>query len=234
MKPELIVNISQIFIFIGVILTAVGGFGSHWASNKVQESKNIAASENEAKLNQSISELLEGNKVLKTKIEPFEDLAHKIYPAIERTEALDKLRVEFEQLRQRADELEKAAAPRKIPEDKKAIIINELKKYQGSKIYIASASPDNEAMLFAQQIQELFINAGWSVSIGSITTFTPVNGISVITHDNPQPKYQAIVPAVFQYLNIPISFNYQPLNEGSKSIGGLNQFRILVGSKIVA
>jgi hypothetical protein len=45
MRPEILQNLSQIFIFIGILLTAIGGYGHFHYGNKIEQKRGIVIDE---------------------------------------------------------------------------------------------------------------------------------------------------------------------------------------------
>ena len=77
MNFELWQTLSNIGMTIGLILSALGGLGSYYFGKKSDNSK-------EVQLNSQISILVQGNEVLSQKLTPFEKMAERIYPALEK------------------------------------------------------------------------------------------------------------------------------------------------------
>lgn len=209
----------------------MGGIGAHIGNNKVQQTKEVLAEKKEKELSGKIGELLEGNEKLNSKIEPFEDLAHKLYPAIERAEALDKLRTDFENIRKKQKQLEQAAAPRVINSNQTASLINGLAKYKGESITIAVMTQENEAMMLANQFLEIFKKAGWKVTHSQSMGMQPVNGLMLVTPDNPPKQYQLDVLNIVVNAGIKIEPICHPPQDCNKKNDRDNEFRIIIGAK---
>lgn len=96
MKPELFQNISNIIICIGIVLTALGSYGSYYFGNASDSAKDKRNEAQTSKLNKQIEELLEGNQTLRVEIEPFKEYAKKLFPSESENVALQKLRKEID------------------------------------------------------------------------------------------------------------------------------------------
>lgn len=96
MRPELMQTLSQGAIALGIVITAVGGWGAYYFGNKVQDAKDVQAQDSEGQLHAQVRELVEGNRRLEQRLEPFVELAQKAHPSIERDAALGRLLREFE------------------------------------------------------------------------------------------------------------------------------------------
>jgi len=92
MNPQTLLTTSHIIILIGVVLTGLGGFGTYHFGKKVDEVKESDA----ARLNAQI-------KALSTQLDSFEDIALKLYPNLSRDEAIEKLKINYEQLQKEID-----------------------------------------------------------------------------------------------------------------------------------
>ena len=95
MNFNLYQTISAIIIFVGILLTGLGGFGRYYFSNKLESQKYSLVVKKETGLNLKIDALLKGNELLRENIKPFEALAKSKYPNDDINTALDKLSEEI-------------------------------------------------------------------------------------------------------------------------------------------
>ena len=103
MKPELSLHLSHIAIFFGVLLTGLGGFGSYYFGQKISSEEKQKSQSDQNRLEGKVSELLDGNEVLKEKLAPFEEIAKKIHPTLDLNIALRKLESDYFQLKEIAE-----------------------------------------------------------------------------------------------------------------------------------
>jgi hypothetical protein len=107
MKPELFQNISNILILLGVIITALGGYGSYYFGYKADEEKDKLNQENTFMLNEKVEILLKGNDTLRKDLEPFKEYAKKVYPKENEQTALDNLKQDLDRLKDEVKEEQK-------------------------------------------------------------------------------------------------------------------------------
>ena len=84
---------SQIAIVIGILVTALGGFGSYYFGKK-------AADVREQERRTNFKELLTRSQTLEEKLKPFQELALTARPNLDQDAALDSLRQDIERLRE--------------------------------------------------------------------------------------------------------------------------------------
>lgn len=104
MKPEIFQNISNILILVGVILTAIGGYGSYYFGKRGDEEKDELNQKNTTELNIKIENLLHGNDSLRKDLEPFKDFAKKMYPTENEQKALNNLKDDLDKLKNEVKE----------------------------------------------------------------------------------------------------------------------------------
>jgi hypothetical protein len=102
MRPELYQNISNILIMIGIVITAVGGYGSYYFGKKGDEQKDELNQRNTIELNTKIENLISGNDTLIKELQPFKEFAKSLYPNENEDKALDKLKTDFDRSQQNA------------------------------------------------------------------------------------------------------------------------------------
>ena len=83
---------SQAVIALGLVLAALGGFGSYYYGKKAGDNKAL-------QLRTKVDELLVRSQTLEEKLEPFQQLAKTARPDLDQDAALDSLRQEIERLR---------------------------------------------------------------------------------------------------------------------------------------
>ena len=79
-------------IVLGILVTALGGFGSYHFGKKAEDSR-------KQELQSSVNELLARSQTLEEKLEPFQELARMARPDLDQDAALDSLRQDIERLR---------------------------------------------------------------------------------------------------------------------------------------
>jgi hypothetical protein len=103
MKPEMFQNISNVLILIGVILTALGGYGSYHFGKKNDKIREDTTAKQTVNFNEKIDslikgnqELKQGNKELNQQLLPFIAYARSLYPNDSDSTALEKLRKDID------------------------------------------------------------------------------------------------------------------------------------------
>jgi len=99
MNPQTMQTISNVIIFVGVLLAGLGGFGSYHFGKRADQKKEHEAKVKEERLNVQITSLLKGNEKLSQQIQSFEEIATNIYPNLNKEEAIEKLKQDYEELR---------------------------------------------------------------------------------------------------------------------------------------
>jgi len=84
-KLETIQTLCQVTIFLGIVLTALAGFGNYWFGGKISAGKEKLHREDMDKLH--------------SQLQPFADIAVSAYPGVETKEALEQLAKEIETTR---------------------------------------------------------------------------------------------------------------------------------------
>lgn len=100
MRPEILQNISNIVIVVGIILTALGGYGAYYFGNKSDIEKDRQTQVDKDSLNLKIETLLDGNESLIKDIEPFKEYAKRLYPNESEQKALDNFKNDLDKLKQ--------------------------------------------------------------------------------------------------------------------------------------
>jgi hypothetical protein len=92
MRPEAWQVIFQWMLFAGIMLSAVGGIGNFFSEKVTNEQKNKTKEVSEKQLTDKIDGL-------QAKLQPFENIANKMYPGIETDAALGRLSREIEDVK---------------------------------------------------------------------------------------------------------------------------------------
>ena len=100
MRPEILQNISNIVTLVGILLTALGGYGAYFFGNKADIEKDKLTLRDKDSLNFKIETLLDGNKSLIKDIEPFKEYAKRLYPNETDQRALDNFKNDLDNLKQ--------------------------------------------------------------------------------------------------------------------------------------
>lgn len=115
MSAQALQTVSQVAIFIGVVLTAFGGLGAFYFGKVLDHQKEETAEKNESRLREDVGKLLEGNRNLQQSLDPFEKLAQQLHPSLGREEALETLRGDLKHLQDRAAAIEKRPRQESYP-----------------------------------------------------------------------------------------------------------------------
>ncbi len=173
MKFELLQLISNILIFAGAIIVALGGFGSQYFGKKISDAEKLRNDSTQIELKQNIEVLLEGNEtlkegneILKNRLVPFEELATKIHPTLKTDAALAKLQEDYKRLEEIASKYEFV----ELDKDIRAQTINRLKgvaqifNQKGYKIQVTHETWTNAAtQKYASQLADILREAGFNV-----------------------------------------------------------------------
>jgi hypothetical protein len=81
----------NIFIAIGIFITATAGLGNFYCGKKITDKKDQNTVEEKAKLDKKIESLLKGNDELKSELQPFKDIAKEKFPNENIQAALNRL-----------------------------------------------------------------------------------------------------------------------------------------------
>lgn len=93
----------NIFIFLGVFITAIAGFGNFYCGKKINEKKDQVALEEKKDLNRKIESLLKGNDELKVELQPFKDIAKEKFPNEDVRAALNRLGEELHSINKKTE-----------------------------------------------------------------------------------------------------------------------------------
>ena len=86
-------SVSQAIVLIGIVLTALGGFGSYYFGQV-----------SETELKNNVDTLVKRSETLEKSLEPFKELAFQSHPNLEKDKALEKLREDFVQIQTKLEE----------------------------------------------------------------------------------------------------------------------------------
>lgn len=93
MTSSLLQTVSQIVVFVGAIVTALGILGSYYFGKRTEEARQAETQDN-------FDRILMQNQGLNERLTPFLQLAQAARPDLDQDAALASLRVEIEELRQ--------------------------------------------------------------------------------------------------------------------------------------
>jgi hypothetical protein len=96
-------SVSQAIVLIGIVLTALGGFGSYYFGQV-----------SETELKNNVDTLVKRSETLEKSLEPLKELAFQSHPNLEKDKALEKLREDFVQIQTKLEETTKLAQPNKL------------------------------------------------------------------------------------------------------------------------
>lgn len=88
-----------VLIFVGAVITGLAGLVNSYVGKSIAEKKDQIAAEGKRDLSRKMESLLKGNDELKSELQPFKDLANKMYPGIETDAALGRLSKELENVK---------------------------------------------------------------------------------------------------------------------------------------
>jgi len=198
MSAETWVTISQVGVFLGAILAASGGAGSWYFGKIVERQKDQASTQQQIELNNKIESLIQGNSDLKKQLSPFEKIAERIYPAVERDDALKKLASDVDGMRQETQKLKQIASPRKLTDTQIAGLVKSLSQLKGEQVDLTIPMGDTEAFSYADQFKNAFLQAGMMVRGINQAAFTgPMPGLLIsVPTENLSPKVNVFVTAL--------------------------------------
>ena len=107
LKPEFLQNLSQILIFVGVVVSALGGLGNYYFGDKVQALKANKAQQQENLLNGKIQTLVDNGQKLQDQLDPFIKMATQSYPN-------DDLQTALKKVQEDLNKVEELAKPPKL------------------------------------------------------------------------------------------------------------------------
>lgn len=217
--------VSQVAILAGVIITALGGYGSYHYGSKIQERKDLASSKTEEELGTKIQQLLDGNNTLQEQLKPFEELAAQIHPTLQGQEALSQLRKDLGSLQERAAALENQAAPRLLSDAQRQGFAAALQGHAQTEVTVNATLGDQEGVQFANHLKAMLEEAGWQVhGVNQVVYTNPIQGLWISVKANPP------TPAAVMLINV--------LNAGGVPTKGQiaatqgEELAIIVGSKL--
>lgn len=213
-------------IFAGALLVAIGGVCSKIVAKKIEERKGRVAAKREQVLDQKVDRLVEGNEQLRERLEPMAEMLQDLYPDLDEQTAMDALRSEVQEVRERTETLERDVAPRRLSPAQADRIRPALQDIEPQRVLFKVPWGDQEAFKFAEDLRQLFISAGWEVEGIERAMFNgPLSGLLLETAKPPTPEH-------------PVQDLYRALRRGGLEVGSsLNRkspsdrFVIVVGSK---
>lgn len=187
-------------------------------------------------LKQDISELKTDNSVLKTKLDSAKIardsilIENKFLQKIAmRTELkLNELNYitdkGFQDNQQKIESIKRKVEKegRRIPKDYQQVMIRELSRYKGKSIEFNTVNTSEEALRFSSALQNVFTQAGWSVSDVRILSPNPKH-IGIVMESN--AKYEPNVLSVYNALS---PLNYKITCIAKKDLE-LDEIKIFLG-----
>jgi hypothetical protein len=222
MSPNTGLLFSQIAIFAGAILAALGGLGAFHFRGKADAEKNATNITQQAALNQKIENLLSGNQQLrigndelKQALAPFKQYALDRFPNADVSTALKKLEADL----QRIDAITK-------PTVFKVISTKEEVAPEGRHVYVIELSPVGNVVV---PILTIIAQTGDGTRVEAINVTGPTVPIMATTGssekgDGQKIEYRTVSPGPIQIrittAKIPASirFDIAPLAEESVTI----------------
>ena len=126
-------------------------------STKEAEQREIKAVEERERIQKELEKI-------QIQIKPILALAIEKYPTLDTDVAIKKLSEDIENLQKQQVELKKKAEPRKLSIEQKEKIISRLNSFpERQKIYIFASILDTESLSYAEDIEDVFLTAGFEV-----------------------------------------------------------------------
>lgn len=162
MQYETLQNLANIAISLGILLSAIGGYGSYYYGKIIEKEKGEVAKITEVKLNNEIERLSTSAEKLEKRLIPFEKTAQTLYPNLQLEAALDKLINDTIELRKRTDQIESKQKPRTISVERKIEFIDSLRDAPKGTVEIYSfGNADPETISFANILRDMVTSAGY-------------------------------------------------------------------------
>lgn len=165
-------NASNVVLIVGLFLAALGTFGVNFFRAKLEKQRETRQAEREgqreareALLGSQVDELVAGNKRLEAAIQPFAELATQRFPGVSQEEALSRLREDIEAVRRRAEDLERAVAPRRLSAEQRASVAVRLRDVPKAPVFIVCLSGNAESCAFAADVARALREAGFAVEV---------------------------------------------------------------------
>lgn len=201
---------------------------------RLESSNDLLLKSNEAHLKsneeseESRKKLLQANETLQGALSPFQEIAERIYPAVEQSAALAMLRQEMDELAERTEDIDSRTANRQLDDNQRAILSKFLAQREAGSVRIRSPMGDHEAQSFAKELADAIAASGWSIDLLGQSVWTaPIEGIiiSVGTKDEAEtPADAKILFSAFMKMGLNVTAEY---NEQM----GVDRFQLIVGSK---
>jgi hypothetical protein len=160
---------------------------------------------------------------VQARLQPFENLANKMYPSIETDAALGRLYREMQDIKEKTQRL----SPRAITGEQKLVLLDALRKLGKHDIRIIVSGTDAEASQFAVELRNVFLEAGWDVPQvgGALFSGPPIVGIHLRAGQNPAPTYLWVIHDVLKQLGFAVQGSLAP------NLKGADVVQIIVGGK---
>jgi hypothetical protein len=201
-------NISNIVIAVGVVLTALGGYGSYYFGKRLEAEKDAEAKGKEQRLVAQVDNITASAKTLEAKLGPFEKLATTMYPNLKLEAALEKLRQDTADLRRKTEMMERRAAPRVLSDEQKQRFVEFLKAAPKGKVAVYSfMSADPETIEYANKIRDMVIGAGFDSGsmVGmSLGGRVPTGVAITIKNASQQPAHAGAIQQAMALIGTPM------------------------------
>ncbi len=209
MKYEFYQNLSNLFILIGVLLTALGGYGSYHfgkKSDKQKENSNEVVSQ---QLTGKVDSLLKGNSELKEQLLPFQEFAKNLYPSETNEKALKKLQEELQ-------------STKRFVSSENAIIKGELQNTK-DELFV-----EKNTLKDLSSIMSIKFSGEWNDKPYPSQVFSTVNDVYYLLFEDSKKKFPRIeFYATEQYVFKSLSENTseftvrQSVRKGSQPLGSM-------------
>lgn len=208
----------------GALLLVIGTLGFYYVKDLNERRTRDRHNSEVRTLDHRIDRLETIKGSLEDRLLPFENVARWKYPKANSKEALDKLSSDLGKAKARAIDIAKKTGPRSLEGNTISILVEAMRKYPGMIVQIMSPKGNDEAQRFAEQIAEVFKDAGWTVEPTQEVFTQPAVGIVVLVNRNPPP------PAAHKLSEILLRAEYTVVGRLNYSLKD-NQVRIIVGTR---
>lgn len=162
---------------------------------------------------------------LETQLTPFKTFALEKYTGSEQER--------MQKLAERIQELEELASPRKLTQDQKKNLSDQLKSFKSEfQVMFTSRLLDQESANFAEQIAEIFRQSNWKVGPANKSFYTGnIKGdVAIVITDDSQKSDANKIIGFFDLVGIKVK--KEQIRENTISGIQQNTIHIVIGSKI--
>lgn len=122
---------------------------------------------------------------LRDDVKPVISLVETSFPSIERSEALEQLKDDYERLRKDVEAQKDTLSPRKLTPGQTAIIAEQISPIKEVKVHFLLIASDPEADSLKEQIKKALEAGGWSIEKEIIAVVGAFTGITLFASQDP-------------------------------------------------